>query len=572
MRQKKWVVAVTALMLSACGGGGGGTETDTSVSPAQQAPGAGPDERLVLAAPVAVEGPNRIALSWTAPGGLANFSVWLAPDGTSEFKPIATDLAGSQRTAEVARGVAWKLDFPTARIRLRGCDADARCADSNEQPLRAALMGTVVNVVAGREGGVDYDNVQLSTDGNTFAVRQDFRHVGIYHRDPEGRWHAEAVLDLPLYGSEVRLSGDGSTVVVEYNQYAVPSVLVFVRDAMHRWSQQAVLKPDGPLWSPWFGRKLAISEDGNLVATSGSVAGENDSVRVFVFARDGAGRWSQDSMITEPAGSTTPMDPVVGLVLSPNGRSIAVTAFSGVNVGTGIGSSDASFYTVRVYRRDCKCHTWRQQANLRSDRWPYPLGRYFMVDAFGLGDMQFDEAGTRLVVGAPQQPPGNENYQYRVIASAGSTPGAVYVFDAAPSGVWQKSARIDNVNWPRQDFFGANLSLSRDGKVLAASTCGFFSALAKNRNHPADWDASDPPGGDPNGPWECPGRTAAYVYSVNDQGDWVFKTSVIPFKQTEGEQKMITNTVMSGDAKTLVIKRAVYRPAEVSQYNYVTIY
>jgi hypothetical protein len=580
MGQKTWMAAVWVLALagalSACGGGGPET---MSVPKAAAVPASGTqaDATLVLAAPAAVEGSHHIALAWTASAEFTSFSVWLAASGSGEFAPIATDLPGSRRSAEVDRGAAWKLDFPGARIRVRGCDAEARCTDSNEQPLLETLMGSVLTVAGLNEpspSGFSFktqSKARLSTDGNTLAVQRGNsrdRQLWVYHRGPDGRWQPEAALDLPLPGDnpmlygELRLSGDGGTAVIRINDDAqgLRPVFVFARDDMRRWSRQAVLAPDAPLPDEPFGQQLAISEDGDLIAASGSH-------RVLVFARDGTGQWRQDSLVTEPAASATPLQAELGLALSANGKFIAVTAYGGVN--TGIGAS-GTFYSVRVYRRDCKCHRWNQQADLHSERWPYPEDTYAVADNFGQGGIEFDGAGRRLVVGAKWWAANPQS------GFMWGLPGAVYVFDADGTG-WHPSARITSRDRPYVDDLGSDLSLSRDGKLLAAGTCGYFSADAQNRNHPAGWDNSRIDD-DPNTvEWRCTNRAAAYIYTADDQGAWTFKTAVVPNNQRDPESSDTQrfNVAISGDGQTFLFNwEEGYRqvPEGAIQHGGVVVY
>jgi hypothetical protein len=107
------------------------------------------------------------------------------------------------------------------------------------------------------------------------------------------------------------------------------------------------------------------------------------------------------------------------------------------------------------------------------------------------------------------------------------------------------------------DYFGEELSLSRDGKVLASSACGFFSAAAANRNHPQAWDFSPANNDVPQTGTVCNHHAAAYLYTADEQGTWAFKTSVIPNDQNLQDPTEIDNTFrynmeISGDGKTFL--------------------
>src|SRR5262245_36008292 len=227
MWQKNWIAVVCLFALAACGGGGGQDTPSASATPGAQSPEPSASATLVLAAPAAVEKSPRIALEWTASPELTNFSVWLAANGSSDFTQIKSGLPGSARAAAVDRGTAWKLDFPTARIRVRGCDAGNQCIDSNEQPLLTALMGSVVTVVPGPDyrTPAPWYSIQsparLSTDGDTLAVQRSSntsQQLRIYHRGENRLWQPEGTLDLQGQSdllSELELSGDGNTAVIK---------------------------------------------------------------------------------------------------------------------------------------------------------------------------------------------------------------------------------------------------------------------------------------------------------------------------------------------------------------------
>ena len=97
---------------------------------------------VVLSAPEAVTGSNRIALRWTAGATSLRYSVLLRPSAGMAYRMVADDLAGTSTV--IARGAAWALDFPSALVKLRSCTAGGQCVDSNEQPLLSALMGGIV--------------------------------------------------------------------------------------------------------------------------------------------------------------------------------------------------------------------------------------------------------------------------------------------------------------------------------------------------------------------------------------------------------------------------------------------
>jgi hypothetical protein len=86
--------------------------------------------------------PHRVPVDSDTSG--LTYSVLFATNGGADFVAQASGING--QSAQLERGAAWRLDFPSARAKVRGCDAHGNCIDSNEQPLLNALLGGVVKL------------------------------------------------------------------------------------------------------------------------------------------------------------------------------------------------------------------------------------------------------------------------------------------------------------------------------------------------------------------------------------------------------------------------------------------
>lgn len=543
------IATLLAGLLSGCGGGSG---SDAEAGNPKAAPAGPATGSIVLDVPASVAGTSHIALHWRTTGNAATFSVWLQPSRTQEFREIASGVTGT--STQVPRGASWKLDFPTARIRVRGCDATgARCTDSNEQPLVDALMGGVLNLdpLATQVNG-GYGGFQLSSDGNTLVATQNtqmgmygepyenFLHarVDVFHRDAAGRWHREAHLPTPditgVTGSTA-LSGDGNTLafnlLYSYGGYApdgVPgAIVVYGRNAQHQWVQQARLQAPGAPGhaDPYLGSPLALSADGRRLAAGGGLG-------IHVFDREDDGTWRHDA--TFGPSSRSP------LAMSANGKRIATAVYQGQVME---GAYSTRYFFVRVYARDCKCGTWSRQADLYSD--DHPAGESpRALDDFGQAGLMFDHAGATLAIGAPRR--GN-----------GSAPGAVYVF-GSDHGTWQKRAILSNDAEGANDRFGRDLALSGNGRVLAGSACSRFATSAGiHRNYRE--------GSLPLGSGEChsQGNSAyshgAHVYRADRDGAWSHAAAVVPAPvppRFPGDRSRVGERLvplLSADGQTLVL-------------------
>ena len=168
-----FVAAARRMLLSACTVAlvscGGGQSEPAAPLDGERTAGAGVavGPSIALNPPGTVGPSNRIGLTWQAQGGLTSFTVFVQRAADQAFEAVDAVIAG--QSAQFSRGAAHRLDFPTARVRVRGCVDATQCVDSNEQPMVDALLGGFVKLSAEPFGG-SFSGVVLSADGNTVAV------------------------------------------------------------------------------------------------------------------------------------------------------------------------------------------------------------------------------------------------------------------------------------------------------------------------------------------------------------------------------------------------------------------
>jgi hypothetical protein len=179
------------------------------------------------------------------------------------------------------------------------------------------------------------DTAKISADGSTIAVSSPFRSVGVASN--AGRvqifswdgtsWTHQAELNTTLYSSNawfgrnnLDLSADGNTLVAAEAPKGL--AYVFARTGTS-WMQQAVLSSGlGP--SDYFGYGLAISPDGQTVATSSSwaVFDRPWAGAVFIFKKNVNG-WSCTQRF---ASSTVGELNEFGYRMSLNANNIAISS------------------------------------------------------------------------------------------------------------------------------------------------------------------------------------------------------------------------------------------------------
>ena len=125
---------------------------------------------------------------------------------------------------------------------------------------------------------------------------------------------------------------------------------------------------------------------------------------------------------------------------------------------------------MTVYK-ECQCSEgWRPVARLSSARPPLDIRFPDDGDAYGRS-LSFSSDGNVLAVGVPFDS-GNEACDGTTMNAAALAAGAVYIFAADRSGVWQRRAFLKARTALRLDQLGGEVALSGDGKVLAAKACG----------------------------------------------------------------------------------------------------
>ena len=572
----KLTIPLFALALAALSGCGGGNSPGAADG-ATATLGDGAVGSAFVLHPAQTDGPsNRIRLTWQgAPG---TFTVFVQRASGQAFDAVDATIMG--RTAVFARGAAWRYDFPTAQVRVRACDADHGCVDSNTQPLLDALLAGIARVEPQQVGfNAGFGNqVALSDDGHTLSAAAPNDRAGdaalpgigsnfVFERGGHGAWAQQARLErfaiANHFGEPFALSGDGRTLAVgaysdsgtqggidapEVGSLPDPAsgeddwrgaVHVYTRDAQQSWQRQAFIKAATPLRNELFGFRLALSQDGNRLLVGAAA-------RMVLFQREG-GVWREVHVFTSPQEATlAPFDG--GVVLSADGLSIAVRARTVVPAG------EVPVPAVFVYR-PCPCgEGWRRVADLRSAKPRVFPGRGEHDDNFGLS-MALSHDGRTLAVGAPRDPGDADDS-----GSGGFVAddiGAVYLFGPDASGVWQRRAFLKARAARPRDNLGVEVALSGDGRVLAASACGRSAhADGVRRNHSADATVG-PLADDPLCQW----GGSAYVFEADAQGNWSHTAAAIALPGEKVSFDPSFSLALSADAQTLAFGTMVFSEA-----------
>jgi hypothetical protein len=289
-----------------------------------------------------------------------------------------------------------------------------------------------------------------------------------------------------------------------------------------------------------FGYSVALSGDGDTLAVGGRHVED-----VYVFSRDAAGNWSQQTTLR--ADYTIFISP--SLTLSNDGDTLAIGQPQESSAATGIDGNPEHGCIIEVnncaedsgavfvFNRDEG--GWSQQAYIKASN----AGA---SDEFG-HRVALSDNGNILAAGAPGEASDHDgvstNGEGEENNSAFGT-GAVYMFER-DGGAWSQNAYIKAVNSDAIDYFGSGLALSGNGRSLAVGAYGEDSAEnGINGDNQID-DCGD---GDTN----CARDSgAAYVF-VRNSGGWS-QQAYIKASNAEDNDQFGFNAAMSGSGDTLAV-------------------
>jgi hypothetical protein len=445
-------------------------------------------------------------------GGSVTFRVFEDVDGAGPAAgaQIATGLAGTTYTHAIPALLHTRLN---AQYTVQACNSGG-CSTPT-----AAITPNLAQAIgyfkaSNTEFGDSYgESISLSGDGNTLALgayQEGSNATGIngdqsnngaggsgavyVYTKSGGTWSQQAYVKASntrpshAFGRAVALSGDGSTLVVgaindnsnatgingdQSNTSAGSSgaAYVFVRSG-GTWSQQAYVKASNTRTGANFGRRVAMSSDGNTMAISSpletsAATGVNgnqadtsaaNAGAVYVFTRSGV-TWSQQAYVK--ASNTQGGDQFGNAVaLSRDGDTLAVGATGEASNATGISGNEADNSmadagAVYVFARSAG--TWSQQAYVKASNTRASA-------AFG-GFMALSGNGSTMAVGAIGDSSNATGVNGNQADASASGAGAVYVFTRT-AGTWSQEAYVKASNTQLGDRFGP-VALSADGNTLA---------------------------------------------------------------------------------------------------------
>ena len=320
--------------------------------------------------------------------------------------------------------------------------------------------------------------------------------------------------DGDQFGFSVSLSDDGNTLAVGANaedsnakgingdqndnsMQSAGAVYVYARSGT-TWTQQAYVKAPNTTANVQFGYSVALSADGNTLATSafdegGSSRailgangpfpqGRNGTGAIYVYTRAG-GAWSLQSYLK--ASNAENGDSLGVMVsISDDGNTIAGGILDEDCLATGVNPSDpcdhdqpsdTSTGAVVVFIRNGT--QWAQQAFIKASN----TGK---EDWFG-SRLQLSGDGNTLAASAQLEDSGGQGVNGKQDDKSAQEAGAVYFFTRSGT-TWAQKAYVKATNNEAFDEFGSSVALSRDGRTLAVGARGEDSSAKGINGNQAD--------------------------------------------------------------------------------------
>lgn len=531
----------------------------------------------ILDLAVSSGGVKTLTFNWSDFGGAGFYKLLVNPDGNSGFTQKGSDIYGTSVDIIIP---VHLTDWVNASYMLEAHDSNGLIESSNpinitDQMLQ--IIGELTSSNPTAENTFRTANIAVSDDGSTIAVgdsNEDSSSTGInstpnfissnynsgavYVFVKDGsKWIRQAYIKASntgggdSFGQSVALSGDGNILAVgasyedsstkginttpNDNTIDAGAAYIFTRSGAN-WSQQAYIKasntpsfPKGAL----FGRSIDLSIDGSTLVVGASDESSATGA-AYIFTRSSS-TWSEQALI-RASNATLGYEFGISTALSSDGNTLAVGSYYESGAATGIngnelincpitncsGSSGAAYIFTRTGTN------WSQQAYIKASNTD-------PTDYFGYAlDLSGD--GNTLVVGAPNEDSVAMGINGSQDNTGGSNynAGAVYLFNRIGS-IWSQLAYVKAFNTGAGDGFGTNVSLSRDGAMLAVG---------------APSEDSNSVGIDPIPNDDGTSNGAVYIYTF-DGVSWMHKSFV---KSIKTNASVFGNWLgLNNDGSTLVV-------------------
>ncbi|WP_324662630.1 FG-GAP repeat protein [Haloarcula sediminis] len=313
---------------------------------------------------------------------------------------------------------------------LAGCSTSSE--DSSESPTDSRPTETTTPVQSPTETLASTTPTPSTPDGDDSST------------SPQPKLSADDVNGTTLFGGSVAVSNDGATALAgatwdSTNGRMAGAAYVFERSD-GSWSQQAKLLSDDTDSRDYFGKSVALSNDGSLAivgANSDDDPHGDGGGAAYVFARSD-GSWDQQGKLAADDGTG-------GVKASSSGNdhfgeSVAMSGDGGIALVAAPDENENGTAAGAAYAFERSDGSWSQQAKLLADDGS-------RIDQFG-SSVGLSRDGSRALIGASHDSNGA---------------GSAYIF-ARSDGSWSQQTKIAADDGDSDDQFGCSVAMSDDGE------------------------------------------------------------------------------------------------------------
>lgn len=485
-------------------------------------------------------GVKTLTFSWNTYSGATGYKLLVNPDGNSGYIQVGSDITATSTDVVIP---VHLTDWVDAQYMLEAYNGATLLVTSPPIGILDVMINSIGYFKASNTeaGDVFGYSVSLSADGHTLAV-------GAHLEDSA----ATGVNDTVLGQGDNSASDAGAVFVYTRN---VTTGL---------WSAIDYIKAPNTESLDNFGTSVSLSADGNTLAVGANLEdsgakGVNDTIlgqsdnsafgagAVYVYTRDPTTVVWNTTIDYIKAPNTGALDYFgISVSLSADGDALAVgasresSAAMGVN-DTIIGQDDNSTFgagAVYVYTRNPATGAWNttidyiKASNTEAD------------DSFGIS---INLSGNTLAVGASWEGSAATGVNNTIVGQGdNSAPaaGAVYVYTRdTNTGIWTTIDYIKASNTDAADYFGASLSLSSNGNILAVGADQEASAATSVNNTVVGQDNNS-----------ANAAGAVYIYT-RDGATGVWSTTIDYIKASNiGAGRWFGHSVnLSADANALAV-------------------
>ncbi|MBU2885649.1 FG-GAP repeat protein [Gilvimarinus agarilyticus] len=588
-----WVLASTAVFLTACGGS----------SPQNGVSNTSPPTTPLVETATSVK---TLTLSWDETPNADFYRVYSNIDGSSGFE----DISGSVTTTSFDISLSAHLhNWPEATYMVEACN-NYGCQGSSAISIQDQMLETIGYLKASDllENSSFGFSLAMSDDASTIAVGapnynrlgddgKEDRSVGkVYiYRQSDSNWSLAGTIDNPtpnsgineLFGYAIALTQDGSKILISApgengggrtvnaedrstKELDTGAAYLYAQNG-EEWVEEAYFKASNADREDYFGIRLDMTPDGKKIVISSpyeaSAANHNGDPEdnsiplagaVYMFENTNEG-WAQTHYIKPSTGShperfcfdprpdnnvcyeKSPSRFGYGLAISDSGDVLAVGAPGDSSASEGINSSETDYRA----KSSGAVHI----LNLVDDNWVHT--QYIksinndIDDEFGLS-LALSGNGKVLAIAAPYEDSNYQNLTTRsTIESLVFDPtleteqdsGAVYLLQNT-NEQWEYQAFIKAARPDENDLFGWHMSLNNSGNLLAIGSPRDDSEAVGISD---GWDNSS-----------APAAGAVGVYRNDEAGEWAM-INYIKASNTDANDTFGRSVALSSDGHLMAV-------------------